>query len=245
MPFRVGCLLINVEGAWGVTSIAKDFIQCDLRSGEVIEALQASNQAVIDQVASRIYANLLSVTTEMQDAPDWSQKDEKLKWTLHSIVEVFGGVLKTEELLTQVEGGNYKDPGLMTELANELKFLLLDLLGLYYELDYSTWNLITLLTPEDLKEEQVTAFVKPALQLSPPAANESETSFEVLNQALTNWRHSSEAYKSLLLRAYEANEHDTIVAFHSLLSVAAQLISVSHLAWLLLLFRARSSVRKF
>ena len=230
-----------------MTSISKDFIQCDLRSGEVIEALKASNQAVIDQVASRIYANLLGVTTEMQDAPDWSQKDEKLKWTLHTIVEVFGDVLKTEELLAQVDNGNYKDPGVLTESADEMKFLLLDLLGLYYELDYSTWNLITLLTPDDLKEEQLPRFIKPAVEvpsiLDLRTASAGETTLDVLNQALTNWRHSCGAYKTLMLRTYEANEDDTIIAFHSLLAVAAQLISASHLGWLLLLFRARS-IRK-
>jgi hypothetical protein len=210
----------------------------------VIEALKSSNQEVIDQVASRIYSNMLRVTTDIQDDPDWSKKDEKLKWTLHTLVEVFGGILKTEGLLEQCEAGNYEEPEIISDSAYELKFLLLDLLGLYYELDYSTWNLITLFTPDDLNEEQLGGFIKPAAQLRSDVelvtGREGETPLNVLKQALTNWRYSGEVYKTLMIRTYDANENDTIVAFHSLLAVSAQLISASHLGWLLLFFRARS-----
>jgi len=210
----------------------------------VIEALKSINQEVIDRVASRIYSNMLRVTTDIQEDPDWSKKDEKLKWTLHTLVEVFGGILKTEELLAHAEAGNYEEPGLISDSAYELNFLLLDLLGLYYEMDYSTWNLINLFTPDDLKEEQLGAFVKPAAQLRSDVdlvtGREGETTRDVLNQAVTNWRYSGEVYKTLLIRTYDANENDTIVAFHSLLAVSAHLVSASHIGWLLLLFRARS-----
>ena len=42
-----------------------------------------------------------------------------------------------------------------------------------------------------------------------------------------------------MLRTYEANENDTIVAFHSLVAVGAQLVSASHVASLLLFSRAK------
>ncbi|HEV2833817.1 MAG TPA: hypothetical protein VGW58_00795 [Pyrinomonadaceae bacterium] len=210
----------------------------------MIEALKSSNQAVIDQVASRIYSNMLSVTTEIQDDPDWSKKDEKLKWTLHTIVNVFGDILKAEDLLEQVEVGNYDDAALITDLAQEHRFLLLDLLGLYYEMDYSTWNLINLFTPDDLNEAKVAEFIKPAVQSASDiallTAHEGNTTCGVLTQALTDWTYWCEVYKSLLIRTYDARPDDTIVAFHSLMAVSARLISASHIGWLLLLFRARS-----
>ena len=60
----------------------------------------------------------------------------------------------------------------------------------------------------------------------------------VLDQTLRNWEHWCQVYKTLTLRTYDANENDTIVAFHSLLVVAAHLMSASHVASVLLFSHA-------
>lgn len=231
-----------------MTSISKDFIECNLQSNEVIKALKSGHQVVIDQVASKLYSNILSVVDAgIQNAPDWSEKDEKLKWTLHTQVAVFGDILNIEDLSERVRRGNFENHELVIELAYELKFFLQDLLGLYYELNYSTWNLISLFTPDSLTEEQLTRFVKSAVQppfdLDSIPLREDNATTVILNQALTNWRHWCQVYKSLMILTYEGNENDTIVGFHSLLSVSASLISASHIGSLLSFSRA-SSVRR-
>jgi len=227
-----------------MTNISKTFSECNLRSQEVIEDLKSGKQAVIDQVASKIYSNMLRGGTGIEYDPDWSKKDEKLKWVLHTLVGVFGTILKTEDQLDRVKLANYKAPELMTELAYELKFVLLDLLGLYYELNYSTWNLIDRFTPDIIKEDQLLRFVKPAVQPPPDSDQITEQQDNrnraVLRQTLTNWEHWSQVYKNLLIRTYDENDDDTLVAFHSLLAVSANLISASHMGSLLLMMRARS-----
>jgi hypothetical protein len=227
-----------------VTSISKDFIECNLRSPDVVDALKLGNQTVIDQVASKIYSKMLNVgNVGLQDAPNWPQKDEKLKWVLHTQVTVFGDILNIEDLLEQVKHGNYEDRESIVNLAYELKFFLLNLLALYYDLNYSTWNLIDLFIPDVLSEEQLLTLVKPAVQ-SPSysdliTAHANNPTRAVLKQALTNWRYWGDVYKTLMMRTYDANNDDTIVAFHSVLAVSAHLISASHLGSLIL-FRAKS-----
>ncbi|HXQ70395.1 MAG TPA: hypothetical protein VN844_07910 [Pyrinomonadaceae bacterium] len=228
-----------------MTSISKEFVECNLRSNEVIEALKSGHQAVIDQVASKLYANMLSVADPgILDAPDWSKKDEKLKWVLHAQVAVFGDILNIEDLSERVRSGNFENHQLVTDLAYELKFFLLDLLGLDYELNYSTWNLIGLFTPDSLTEEQLARFVRPAVQtpfgLDSISPHEDNATTVILNQALTNWSHWCQVYKTLMILNYEGNENDTVVAFHSLLAVSANLISASHIGSLLLFFRANA-----
>src|SRR5690242_18232112 len=97
----------------------------------------------------------------LQDAPNWPLKDAKLKSVLHTLVEVFGDLLKTEDLVEHAQRSNYADSKLTKDLAYELKFLLLDLLALYNELDYSTWNLIDLFTPDDLRQTPLPRFIEP------------------------------------------------------------------------------------
>lgn len=231
-----------------MTSISKNFVQYDLRSYETIEALKASNQALIDQVASKIYSNILSVAdARIQDHEDWPRKDEKLKSVLHTQVAVFGAILKIEDRPEQVRRGKYEDHKLISELAYELNFLLLDLLALYYELNYSTWNLINLFTPDDLTGQQRQRFLESAVR--PPSesdlitCHEGNTNLSVLKQALTNWTHWCRVYKKLMINAYDASADETMVAFQSLLGVSAYLIGTSHIASLLLYSRARAITR--
>lgn len=228
-----------------MTSISKEFLECDLASHDVIDALKSGNQAVIDQVASKIYANILSVAdAEIQEGPNWHQKDEKLKWVLHTQVALFGNLLNTEDLVKEFQRRNEVNPKSIFDLAYEMEFLLLDLLALYYELNYSTWNLIDLFRPDDIKEEEFPGFIETAVQL-PPAfelmvGQKNNTNPAALNQTLTNWKHWCETYKSLMIRTYNANQEDSIIGFHSMLAVSANLISASHLGWLLLFSRSRS-----
>jgi hypothetical protein len=231
-----------------VTSISKNFGEYDLRSYETIEALKSSNQALIDQIASKIYSNILSVANAgIQEHEEWPGQDEKLKSVLHTLVAVFGAILKIEDLPEQVTGGKYEDHKLITELAYELNFLLLDLLGLYYEFNYSTWNLINLFNPDDLTGQQLQLFLEPAVkppsELDPITAHEDNTNLSVLKQALTNWIHWCHVYKKLMIDTYDTNTDEIMVAFHSLLGVSAYLIGTSHIASLLLFSRARAVTR--
>lgn len=188
---------------------------------------------------------MLGVANEqLEQAADWSRRDEKLKWTLHTLVAVFGGILKTEDLVQQVQTDS--DAGFvpMAELAYELKFLLLDLLGLYYELNYSTWNLINFFSSRaHLNEEQITRFLTPAVQppIDMPSIAQEEQGERVLQQALGNWEHWCQAYMTLMIRAYDARQTDSTVAFQSLLAVSAHLISAAQVGSLLLFSRARST----
>ena len=85
-------------------------------------------------------------------------------------MEVFGDTLKTEELVEEAQRHNYANGKLASELAYELKFLLLDLLALYDDVHYSTWNLIALFMPDDLSATRLEQFFKPAVQPPPTSS---------------------------------------------------------------------------
>jgi hypothetical protein len=232
-----------------MTSITRDAVELhDLRSPRVIDKLKREEHLLIDQIASRPYAKILQVIdSEIPAIDNWGKRDEKLKWVLHTQVAALGRLYATEDIIGAVVAKVGTTKHSLKDLIYELYFLSLDLSSLFYELEYSTWNLIDFLDPDHyfgLRKtpssflEEFADTLHYELSTTPASLNNfcetllekglDRSSIEAAKISLTEWMDWVQSYKRVILHLYEAQDLvETLYAFHYALSIATRLLGMT------------------
>jgi hypothetical protein len=226
----------------------------DLRSAEVIRRLKEGDHLLIDEIASRLFANILRAAhPEMQATGEQAQKLDRLKWVLHNHVEILGLLHECDEWSRPLIG---TDKSEASDALNELDFRLdklsLQLMTLYDESGYSTWNLLHFLNPSyydssgsmpsSLLEEFVEASSNPAIR--PPdfdgwgeeliTMGAEKRVVEAARQALAELLLWATQYMQAVNFSYKVERHlDALYALHYVESIGARLLSLSIMSRLL------------
>ncbi len=232
-----------------MTSITTEPVQShDLRSTEVIKWLKLKDHVIIDEIASRLYVKILQVIdSERPTISDWSKIDEKLKWVLHTQVELLGRLYVCEGLIeTLLVAQEDKIGNLLGELSSEFFFLSQDLSGVFYELGYSTWNLLDFLDPDhffgprEVSPSLITTLdeVLGHLPAKPPALIHGfcerltengidNRSIGSVKMSLAVFLSSVDKYKKSMASFYETETNiEALYNFHYLISTATYLLSI-------------------
>jgi hypothetical protein len=187
------------------------------------------------------------VDSHLPAIDDWNKRVDKLKWILHNQIEVLGTISACEQLIDAlIVAPGDEIPRLLPDLVYECHFLSLDLSGLFYELEYSTWNLLDFLDPDHyfgLRAIPSSVLDKvEALRPGPPIlASSIHRFFEELTHigvdqrnvefskvALSEWLQCASSYRESVLAFYEAeSEVEMLYMFHYTVSAALRLLSVS------------------
>lgn len=249
-----------------MTAITRDPVRShDLRSPEVIEKLKLGDHLLIDEIASRLYANMLHII-DPEIRPiisNWEVFDEKLKWVLHVQVELLGGLYECEEIISKLvvaEENNIHS--LLADLIYKYFFLSENFSSLYYDLGYSTWNFLNSLDPDYwfglrgipstlLDKSDTVLYTTPAAPPDPVKGfckklierGLDRQSAEAAEISLAEWLQWTQRYKQITTSFYEAEDMaETLYAFHYTMSTAIHLLSVS-LSMNLLLKPIRNHIR--
>jgi hypothetical protein len=221
----------------------------DLRSSAIIERLRLTDHLLIDEIASVLYSKILQVIeSDIPTIDDWRKRDEKLKWVLHTQVEILGHLSVCEEItnaLVKAEEGRTYD--LLKELMYGHHFLSQEISALFYDLDYSTWNLLDFLNPGHYYTQgRVSASLSQELlellhgESSPqtPSLNKlwkrlsakgaASGTIQLTKIQLAEWLLWRRRYELLIRYFYQtSNFNDALYAFNYSVSFAARLLGIS------------------
>ncbi len=226
-----------------------------LRAEEVIVRLQAGEHFLIDEIASRPYQRILELCVSEETITEWKEMDEKLKFALHTHIEVFGSLFSLEGSIAEVLRVDRNGiGGLLENLSGELHFLFLDFCGLFYDLGYPTWNLVDALRPERYGrfirmpsylaevitgEERCHSAVIPSTWSDFAdrliAAGISPKNARATQAAVLEFLHWSRSYREFVILLYEAETGiDTLFALNAATAVAIRLMGISYSSRLVL-----------
>lgn len=221
----------------------------DLRSDEVIERLKRGDQLLIDEIASQPYAKILHIIgAERSTISNWDMFNEKLKWVLHTQVELLGDLYECEEIIHKlVIAEENKINSLLQDLIYKYFFLSGNFSSLFYDLEYSTWNLLYSLDPNyylglrgvsSTLLEKFDSVLCPAPAIPPDSLNRfceelietgiDTRSVEAVKISLAEWLQWDQKYKQMIISLYEAEAiAETLYAFHYAVSTATHLLSIT------------------
>jgi hypothetical protein len=227
-----------------MTDISDSYISYDLKSPSVVEGLRRHDQSVIDGIASKPYSMLSQVMrSDFKYLEENPKRDEKLKWMLHTQVAVVGNLLNIEEMLTKSAKSRDEEVGTLTDLTYEFSFLMQDLMGLYFDFGYSTWNLLRIFASEtSVGGAQITEYLRILVdKVTSPvsltfglAHRRSNLAIDVLgNKALAAWIDTSMAYRELMELFYETVDRQCAVfGFQAVSALSGKLLGSTHSAQL-------------
>lgn len=233
-----------------MTAITRNPVKShDLRSAEVIEKLKLGDQLLIDEIGSRPYAKILHIIdSEIPTISNWAVFDEKLKWLLHVQIELLGDLYECEEIIYKlVVAEENSISSLLQDLIYKYFFLSENFSSLFYDLGYSTWNLLNSLDPDyhfGLRRIPSALLEKFDTVLCPTPATPSDSlkgfcekliekgyskrNVEAAEISLAEWLQWSQKYKQIVTSFYEAEDMtETLYAFHYTMSTAIHLFSIS------------------
>jgi hypothetical protein len=234
-----------------MTAITRNPVRShDLRLPEVTEKLKLGDHLLVDEIASWLYAKMLNII-DPEIRPiisDWEVFDEKLKWVLHVQIELLGGLYDCEEIISKLvvaEENNVHS--LLKDLIYKYFFLSQDFSSLYYDLGYSTWNLLYSLDTDHyfglreipstlLEQSNSILYATPAAPSGPVKdfckklieGGLDRRSAEAAEISLAEWLRWTQRYKQIIISFYEAGDMvETLYAFHYTMSAAIHLLSIS------------------
>lgn len=233
-----------------MTSITREPVEShDLQSADVIKRLKLKDYVLIDEIASRFYVKILRVIdSDIPTLDDWSKVDDKLKWILRTQVELLGRLYVCEEMIDRlIVAEKEKIDSRLQELTYEFNYLSLDLSALFYELAYSTWNLLDFLDPDKhFRLREILPFlpdtVADALYCPPAKPSASlhrfcekliakgvdRSGIKAAEISLAQFLHWVQKYKQLIVSFYEAEvSAEALYKFHYIVSTATYLLGIS------------------
>jgi hypothetical protein len=212
----------------------------------VIERLAAEDPLLTEQIVSQLSPKLLLVfEPEIPRFKDWDQIVKKLKWVLRCEVELLGLISVCRHLVDVLADSNRDGIAKsLQDLTYEYYFLSQDLLLLISEVEYSTWNFLSIFDPDywfglrslpaiQRKFDEVFRATRAA---SPAALDRfaerfikdglDKESVGAAMEALSDWLLRAQKYEDLMLAFAEAEDPaEVFYGFHYTTSAAIDLLS--------------------
>lgn len=137
--------------------LSETAIKRQVRAMEKLEAIKTTDHLLIEEVASYLCATILCVTEVVWRSYDrYDEIVKRLKLMIRNQVEVVGQLNEMQENISLVASAqkDYERWERLRDLNYTVNYLTMDLMSLFDDSEYSTWNILNILDVTDFSFDE-------------------------------------------------------------------------------------------